>query len=133
MEPGSGADDTVVAVTVSLGEAGWDSLEPVWGGIIEVYLDDTDQTFATEGLVAAFLIVSVSVTPDRTCHLEVKSLGTGNGAVDADLSSKFNRRRGTLHLCQSKPCTEAEIDATMHATKVRLCDYGWYLGKTSQY
>ena len=61
MEPGSGADDTVVAVTVSLGEAGWDSLEPVRGGIIEVYLDDTDQTFSTEGLVAVFLIISVSI------------------------------------------------------------------------
>ena len=125
MEPGTGEDDAVVAVTVSLGETGWDSLEPVRGGIIEVYLDDTNQSFATGGLVAAFLIVSVSVTPDRTCILEAKSLGTGNVAVDADLSSKFNRRRGTLHLCQSKPCTEAETDATLHVTKVRLWTVPW--------
>ena len=115
----------VVAITLEVGEAGWDTMEPVRRGIIEVSLDHTNLSFAVRGLVAVFLVMDVSISPDHSCILEVKSLGTGNTAVDAELSSKFNRRRGTIHICPSKPCTEAEIDVTMHVTKVRLWKVPW--------
>ena len=125
MENVEGEAGEVVAVSLELGEVGWDSLEPIRGRIIEVSLDHTNLSFAVKGLVVAFLVMDVSISPDRTCILEVKSLGTGNTAVDAELSSKFNRRRGTIHICQSKPCTEDEIEATMHVTKLRFWKVPW--------
>ena len=115
----------MVAVTLAVGEDGWDDLEVVRGSILQVFLDETDLTFSTPGLIATFLVLSVSVSPDRTRIIEAKSLGAGDSAVDAELSSKFNRKRGCLHLCGSKPCTESEIEVVMHVTKVRLWKVPW--------
>ena len=115
----------VLAVTVAVGEAGWEDLEPVRGSIIEVCLDHTDGEFEEKGLTAIFLVVAVAVSPLRSCILEVKSLGTGNGAVDAQLSGRFNRRHGSLHLCTSKPCTEAELTDVLHVVKLKLWQIPW--------
>ena len=51
--------------------------------------------------------------------LEVKSLGSGNAELAKQLGSTFNRRRGLIHLCTTKPCTTTN-SYDLHATRVRM-------------
>ena len=111
-------------VTSTMGDAFWETLEIVRGSIIEIDLAATNEAFPV-GSKGLFVVMQVSVTVDRTVIAEVRSLGTGNPEVDGAFSSRFNRKRGRLHFCVSRPCTHGDVSDVLHVTKVKLWSCRW--------
>ena len=97
--------------------AGWHQLVPQPGEVIEVLLSATDYG-TTLKLWAGFLVVEVNYTPLLAIGFRGKFLGVNEATIAKDLSLKFNRKVGWLHLCGSRPCTEPD-DYVMHCTQVR--------------
>lgn len=104
---------------VALGEPGWDSLDPHAGEVVEVFLPDTDWGDAPQEW-AGFLVMQVSMdVGSGALVLEAKSLGCNDGEMNKALGNMFNRRRGLIHLCTSKPCVTGN-SYDIHATRVRI-------------
>ena len=104
---------------VALGEPGWDSLDPHAGEVVEVFLPDTDWEDAPQEW-AGFLVMQVSMdVGSGALVLEAKSLGCNDGEMNKALGNMFNRRRGLIHLCTSKPCVTGN-SYDIHATRVRI-------------
>ncbi len=121
------SEDVEDAIEISIGDPGWADFGPARGQVIEVFLAETD----IDPLAVAwapFLIVQVSMMPDDGgLVLECKSLGGLDAETDAKLSSAFNRKRGTIHLCPSRPC-EYQLSEHYHVTRVR-----WWRGGTATF
>ena len=102
-----------------LGEIGWGSLDPHMGEVLEVFMPSTEWEDPPQEWVG-FLIMQVSMDVGTgALVLEVKSLGSGNAELAKQLGRTFNRRRGLIHLCTSKPCTTSN-NYDLHATRVRV-------------
>ncbi len=112
--PSMAAQPAEVMVS-TMGDVFWESLEIVKGSI-EVF---------PSGLSALFVVMQVSVTVDRTVIAEVRSLGAGDPEVDSGFSSRFNRKRGRLHFCSTRPCTHGDVEDVLHVTKVKLWTCRW--------
>ncbi len=109
-------------IEITMGDPGWADFGPARGPVIEVFLAETDIDPAALSW-APFLIVQVSMLPeDGGLVLECKSLGGLDAETDAALSSAFNRKRGTIHLCSSRPC---EFQLSEHYRVNRL---KWWRG-----
>ena len=121
------SEDVEDSIEISIGDPGWADFGPARGQVIEVFLAETD----IDPLAVAwapFLIVQVSMMPDDGgLVLECKSLGGLDAETDAKLSSAFNRKRGTIHLCPSRPC-EYQLSEHYHVTRVR-----WWRGGTATF
>ena len=96
----------------------WSMLNFTKGDFVEVPFSATDWPERSIG-VAGFLILEKMVTGDGGLALRVRSVGSSDGAQVKALSNRFNRREGFLHLCISRPCTEAE-DSYLHVTSLRV-------------
>lgn len=104
-------------VEIGLGTAEWNDFGPSRGQVVAVPISHPDYGIEGEEMVP-FLIMQVSMIPDEGgLVLEVKSLGGINSEVDSKLSSQFNRRRGTLHLCQQEPCPHF-LSEHQHVTRL---------------
>ena len=114
-------------VELQLGGPGWSDFGPSRGQVIEAHLTSGDFDLAGE-VWAPFLIVQVVLLPeDGGLELECKSLGGVSAEVDAALSSAFNRRKGTIHLCVEDPCPQI-LTEYCHVTRLR-----WWKGGMSTF
>ena len=115
-------EEAEACIEISIGDPGWADFGPARGQVIEVFLAETDIDPSVVAW-APFLIVQVSMMPDDGgLILECKSLGGLDAEVDASLSSAFNRKRGTIHLCPVSPC-EYQLSEHYHVTRVK-----WWRG-----
>jgi hypothetical protein len=96
----------------------WDSLGPVRGQILEVYLPDCIE--GAPDIWAGLLVMQVEMDNAGELFAEVKSLGCSDAHYTKELSSMFNRRRGVVHFCMTSDCLE-EING-LHITQVILHD-----------
>ena len=96
----------------------WDSLGPVRGQILEVYLPDCIE--GAPDIWAGLLVMQVEMDSTGELFAEVKSLGCSDAHYTKELSSMFNRRRGVVHFCMTSDCLE-EING-LHVTQVVLYD-----------
>lgn len=94
----------------------WCLISPLKGDILFIDLASTDYAPRTE-VWTPFLVMSVELLRQLgTLSIEAKFLGTDNPEVNKELSSRFNRRTGRLHLCGSIPCLEQEAGC-LHVTR----------------
>ena len=102
-----------------LGDVTWESLDPHVGEVLEVFMPSTDWVDPPQEWVG-FLVRQISMDVGTgALVLEAKSLGSANAELAKDLGRIFNRRRGLIHLCTTKPCTTSN-DYDLHATRVRV-------------
>lgn len=116
-------EEKVVWVEKSFKSDDWSSLEVTRGCIIEISLGDSN--FKPElAIWAGFLVEQVSVVPpDSELVLLCKFIGCSDAGASKELSSMFNRRQGSIHLCSTTPCTTSG-DYQVHATKLRIYKEG---------
>ena len=98
----------------------WLSLTIKPGMIIECFLEQIVTQYDSD-LWAGFLVTGVSTdtsTPVATLCLEAKSLGCSGANATRDLSSRFNRRQGFIHLCDAVYCT-ADQEYGLHVTWIK--------------
>ena len=95
----------------------WSLVNLVRGDFVELELNRTDWEPVSKA-TAGFLVLSKAVTGEGGLELLVKSVGCSDPNLNKALSTRFNRRRGHLHLCLSSPCTEAE-EHYLHVTAFR--------------
>ena len=55
--------------------------------------------------------------------LHAHFVGTSDHTLSRSLSAQFNRREGHLHLCISRPCTEAE-EGFLHVVRLKVYTRG---------
>ena len=124
MEPGQ-LGETIVWVERNFKSDDWGTLEISRGCIIEIYLGDSN--FKPElAIWAGFLVEQVSVVlPDSELVLLCKFIGCSDAEASKELSLMFNRRRGSIHLCSTTPCSTAG-DFQVHATKLRIYKEGQF-------
>ena len=96
----------------------WTLLNVGRGDFVELSLGWTDWSPPSEATVG-FLILGHLVTGDGGVALKAHFVGATDQALSKRLSSQFNRREGFVHLCVSRPCTEAE-ESFIHATRVKV-------------
>eukprot|EP00435_Cladocopium_sp_Y103_P011741 s1103_g3.t1 len=83
------------------------------GQVLEIEVDVSDDP--ADGTVwAGFLVQKVELTVMAELVLTVRSLGSEDPAATKRLSSAFNRKRGTIHLC-TPICAQSDI-YTLHVT-----------------
>ena len=103
-------------------QAAWVQLDPQPGDILEVYMPQTNR--ADVGSIwASFLVVESSTAWLGAKVCTCKFIGSPDAAVNRELSGAFNRKKGTLHLCQTRPCYDIE-DYGLHVTQVKWWSYG---------
>ena len=98
---------------------GWALLDPCPGDVLEVFLRGTDMRDAPDAVWASFLIADLQYSDWGVKYCRAKFIGCPDAAASKELSSKFNRRVGTLHLCLSRPCVEIAGSFTLHVTQVK--------------
>ena len=92
-------------------------LNPQPGEVIEVWLAASDHP-SNANLWAGFLVMEVTHTALLSLAIRAKFLGVNDAGLAKELSGRFNRRAGWIHLCSSRPCTEPD-DYVLHATQIR--------------
>ena len=96
----------------------WDALVLNRGDVIEVHLPGTNLGCAAD-LWAGFWVKQVLILGTGEYAAVVKSLGCSDPDWSKYLSGAFNRRKGAIHLCQSRPCAVTE-EFALHVTKLRV-------------
>ena len=96
----------------------WTMLNIVHGDFVEVNLQYTDWEGAPN-IETGYLVMERFVSADGGMTLRVHSIGCSEPSLNKQLSQMFNRRQGFVHLCVSRPCTEAE-ENHLHATRVKV-------------
>ena len=97
---------------------GWTMLNFSKGDFVEVPLKETSWEPMSEAW-AGFLVMDRQVTADGGVALRVHSVGSTDSTQSRTLSGRFNRKEGFLHLCISRPCTEAE-ENYLHVTRLKV-------------
>ena len=100
----------------------WTLLNFAKGDFVELCLKDTDWEPVSEAL-AGFVVMSRSVTREGGIALLAHFVGTTDHTISRSLSAQFNRREGHLHLCISRPCTEAE-EGFLHVVRLKVYTRG---------
>ena len=96
----------------------WSLLNIGYGDFVELSLAWTDWSPSSEATVG-FLVTGRTVTADGGMALRARFVGSTDHTLSKSLSSQFNRREGFVHLCISRPCTEAE-ESFLRTTKVKV-------------
>lgn len=94
----------------------WCLISPLRGDVLFVDLQSTDLNVDAETW-APFLVMEVALLKALgTLSIEAKFLGGCSAEVNKELSARFNRRLGRLHLCGTVPCLEEEAGC-LHVTR----------------
>ena len=96
----------------------WTLLNIVLGDFVELSLSSTDWSPSSDATVG-FLVMGHSVTADGGMALRCHYVGSTDTSLSKRLSGQFNRREGFVHLCISRPCTEAE-ESYLHTTRIKV-------------
>jgi len=96
----------------------WDALVLNRGDVIEVHLPSTNLA-CTADVWAGFWVKQVLILGTGEYAAIVKSLGCSDPDWSKYLSGVFNRRKGAIHVCQSRPCAVTE-EFALHVTKLRV-------------
>ena len=100
--------------------AGWSTLAPVRGQVIEVHVNSAGYT-AEPDTWAAFLIVQVSTRLDGSVVLLARHLGCEDQDAHRVLEEEFNVQGNSIHLCLNSPCLPPEDRGNyLHAIRCRL-------------
>ena len=95
----------------------WCVISPLKGDVLFVDLASTDYVPASQ-LWVPFLVMSTELLKKLgTLSIEVKYLGSDDAELNKEMSSRFNRRAGRIHLCGTSPCLEDEAGC-LHVTRV---------------
>ena len=98
----------------------WCVISPLRGDVLFVDLRSTDYGLDEE-VWAPFLVMEVALLKALgTLSIEAKFLGGCTQEVNKELSARFNRRTGRIHLCGTTPCLEEEA-GSLHVTR-----FLWY-------
>ena len=99
---------------------GWVAMNPAKGDVLVTLVPP--EVAEVEDIIGAFVVVNTKMMPDGSLMMGVKSLGTTDPDCTSKLSSLFNRKAGTIHLCAGDyPCT-IEEDCTFHSKEVEWLD-----------
>ena len=81
----------------------WNLFAPRRGQVITTELPG--EVYGQEGIEAAFVVLSRELAADGSLTLHVRALGSTNPEAMSWLSSTFNRRAGSIHIClNAGPC-----------------------------
>ena len=112
-EPGDGVVQTFDFADIDR----WRTLTPHLGEVLVVELSGSSfEVF--EEVWAPFLVIHVAMGVTGGLSCQVKSLGVEEERLNKTLSSLFNRKTGTLHLCNDTPCSEPE-GGTIHVKTLK--------------
>ena len=94
----------------------WCMISPLRGDVLFVDLQSTDFHVEAETW-APFLVLEVALLKALgTLSIEVKFLGGCSSEINKEMSARFNRRTGRIHLCGTTPCLEEEA-GSLHVTR----------------
>ena len=95
----------------------WCMISPLKGDVLFVDLASTDYVPNSQ-IWVPFLVMSTELLKKLgTLAIEVKYLGSDDVELNKELSSRFNRRSGRIHLCGTSPCLEDEAGC-LHVTRL---------------
>ena len=100
--------------------SGWETLALRRGHVMEAELPVSADAAKGDAL-AAFLVQRVSLNVLGELVVEARSLGAADPELARSMSTHFNRRRGTIHLC-GETCG-GEGDHALHLTAFTLYDW----------
>ena len=98
--------------------ARWSRLQPMRGEVLEIHMASSD--YIPVYMQWAGFLVMETVQDDLgaiTCR--VKFLGSPDSTLSKELSNRFNRRTGWVHLCRTRPCLQHSPDYAIHVTRAR--------------
>ena len=76
-----------------------------------------------DGVYGAFVVLSKVLMSDGSMILAVKSLGSSETSTTIQLSKAFNRRPGSLHVCQgTEDCHVHDEEIVFHCRNLELAD-----------
>ena len=97
----------------------WNLFAPRRGQVITTELPG--EVYGQEGIEAAFVVLSRELAADGSLTLHVRALGSTNPEAMSWLSSTFNRRAGSIHIClNAGPCLVE--GSAFHVHKLELWD-----------
>ena len=95
----------------------WAEIAPRRGDVVEAMLPIA--AGRSVEAVVAFLVLSYTVVEDGSLALLVRCLGSSNVDLYRTMGSRFNRRKGHLHLCQEADC-QSFAEGEVHLTSLVL-------------
>eukprot|EP00435_Cladocopium_sp_Y103_P060663 s731_g22.t1 len=95
----------------------WEALVVGRGEVVEIHLPSTNLGCLAD-IWAGFWVKQVIMLETGDYALIAGSLGCTDPDWSRYLSNQFNRRRGRIHLCSSKPCASTK-EFHLHVTRLR--------------